>query len=161
MLLSAFQRYVFLSHHYLWISAQNRRLFLTHTWLMMRISFFFCCQETDSGVYTCLAASSSGETSWSGVLTVKGRLSLHALNSCRCEIHVVLDWNNALKMLHLYKLMVVNLKHLTLKLVTQAPCLFQPDIISQIKYSFHQFSSIHVKVQHWKIAVQVVLNLLT
>ncbi|XP_077361947.1 roundabout homolog 3 isoform X2 [Festucalex cinctus] len=28
-------------------------------------------QETDSGVYTCLAASSSGETSWSGVLTVK------------------------------------------------------------------------------------------
>uniref|UniRef100_A0A3Q3D8T2 Roundabout, axon guidance receptor, homolog 3 (Drosophila) n=1 Tax=Hippocampus comes TaxID=109280 RepID=A0A3Q3D8T2_HIPCM len=29
-------------------------------------------QETDSGVYTCLAASSSGETSWSGVLTVKG-----------------------------------------------------------------------------------------
>ncbi|XP_071317062.1 roundabout homolog 3 isoform X1 [Trachinotus anak] len=28
-------------------------------------------QETDSGVYTCLASSSSGETSWSGVLTVK------------------------------------------------------------------------------------------
>ncbi|XP_070700111.1 roundabout homolog 3 [Pempheris klunzingeri] len=28
-------------------------------------------QETDSGVYTCLATSSSGETSWSGVLTVK------------------------------------------------------------------------------------------
>ncbi|XP_057676205.1 roundabout homolog 3 isoform X1 [Corythoichthys intestinalis] len=28
-------------------------------------------QETDSGVYTCLAASSSGETSWSGVLTVE------------------------------------------------------------------------------------------
>uniref|UniRef100_A0A3B3UFK8 Roundabout, axon guidance receptor, homolog 3 (Drosophila) n=1 Tax=Poecilia latipinna TaxID=48699 RepID=A0A3B3UFK8_9TELE len=26
-------------------------------------------QETDSGVYTCLASSSSGETSWSGVLT--------------------------------------------------------------------------------------------
>uniref|UniRef100_A0A669C3G6 Roundabout, axon guidance receptor, homolog 3 (Drosophila) n=1 Tax=Oreochromis niloticus TaxID=8128 RepID=A0A669C3G6_ORENI len=33
-------------------------------------------QETDSGVYTCLASSSSGETSWSGVLTVKGKLSL-------------------------------------------------------------------------------------
>uniref|UniRef100_A0A8D2ZYK8 Roundabout, axon guidance receptor, homolog 3 (Drosophila) n=1 Tax=Scophthalmus maximus TaxID=52904 RepID=A0A8D2ZYK8_SCOMX len=31
-------------------------------------------QETDSGVYTCLASSSSGETSWSGVLTVKGKL---------------------------------------------------------------------------------------
>uniref|UniRef100_A0A3Q3FYG3 Roundabout, axon guidance receptor, homolog 3 (Drosophila) n=1 Tax=Kryptolebias marmoratus TaxID=37003 RepID=A0A3Q3FYG3_KRYMA len=30
-------------------------------------------QETDSGVYTCLASSSSGETSWSGVLTVKGK----------------------------------------------------------------------------------------
>uniref|UniRef100_A0A8C9YC53 Roundabout, axon guidance receptor, homolog 3 (Drosophila) n=1 Tax=Sander lucioperca TaxID=283035 RepID=A0A8C9YC53_SANLU len=28
-------------------------------------------QETDSGVYTCVASSSSGETSWSGVLTVK------------------------------------------------------------------------------------------
>lgn len=28
-------------------------------------------QETDSGVYTCLASSSSGETSWSGALTVK------------------------------------------------------------------------------------------
>ncbi|XP_035999374.1 roundabout homolog 3 isoform X3 [Fundulus heteroclitus] len=28
-------------------------------------------QETDAGVYTCLASSSSGETSWSGVLTVK------------------------------------------------------------------------------------------
>ncbi|XP_061903221.1 roundabout homolog 2-like isoform X2 [Entelurus aequoreus] len=28
-------------------------------------------QEADSGVYTCLASSSSGETSWSGVLTVK------------------------------------------------------------------------------------------
>ncbi|KAM4547026.1 roundabout homolog 3 isoform 2-T2 [Fundulus diaphanus] len=28
-------------------------------------------QETDSGVYTCLASSSSGETSWSGVLIVK------------------------------------------------------------------------------------------
>ncbi|KAM9728215.1 LOW QUALITY PROTEIN: roundabout homolog 3 [Menidia menidia] len=28
-------------------------------------------QETDSGAYTCLASSSSGETSWSGVLTVK------------------------------------------------------------------------------------------
>ncbi|CAF98600.1 unnamed protein product [Tetraodon nigroviridis] len=28
-------------------------------------------QVTDSGVYTCLASSSSGETSWSGVLTVK------------------------------------------------------------------------------------------
>lgn len=36
------------------------------------------CQETDSGVYTCLASSSSGETSWSGVLTVKGKASLHA-----------------------------------------------------------------------------------
>uniref|UniRef100_A0A8C4DUT2 Roundabout, axon guidance receptor, homolog 3 (Drosophila) n=1 Tax=Dicentrarchus labrax TaxID=13489 RepID=A0A8C4DUT2_DICLA len=35
-------------------------------------------QETDSGVYTCLASSSSGETSWSGVLTVKGKLSLHS-----------------------------------------------------------------------------------
>uniref|UniRef100_A0A8D0CXD3 Roundabout, axon guidance receptor, homolog 3 (Drosophila) n=1 Tax=Sander lucioperca TaxID=283035 RepID=A0A8D0CXD3_SANLU len=34
-------------------------------------------QETDSGVYTCVASSSSGETSWSGVLTVKGKLSLH------------------------------------------------------------------------------------
>uniref|UniRef100_A0A8C5GCE0 Roundabout homolog 3 n=1 Tax=Gouania willdenowi TaxID=441366 RepID=A0A8C5GCE0_GOUWI len=28
-------------------------------------------QETDSGVYTCVASSSSGETSWSGVLTVR------------------------------------------------------------------------------------------
>uniref|UniRef100_A0A8B9K9L5 Roundabout, axon guidance receptor, homolog 3 (Drosophila) n=1 Tax=Astyanax mexicanus TaxID=7994 RepID=A0A8B9K9L5_ASTMX len=28
-------------------------------------------QETDSGVYTCVASSSSGETSWSGVITVK------------------------------------------------------------------------------------------
>ncbi|KAG7322354.1 hypothetical protein KOW79_013700 [Hemibagrus wyckioides] len=28
-------------------------------------------QETDSGVYTCFASSSSGETSWSGVLNVK------------------------------------------------------------------------------------------
>uniref|UniRef100_A0A8C6SHS1 Roundabout, axon guidance receptor, homolog 3 (Drosophila) n=1 Tax=Neogobius melanostomus TaxID=47308 RepID=A0A8C6SHS1_9GOBI len=28
-------------------------------------------QETDSGLYTCVASSSSGETSWSGVLTVK------------------------------------------------------------------------------------------
>ncbi|XP_056141317.1 roundabout homolog 3 isoform X2 [Lampris incognitus] len=28
-------------------------------------------QDMDSGVYTCLASSSSGETSWSGVLTVK------------------------------------------------------------------------------------------
>ncbi|CAK6968429.1 roundabout homolog 3 [Scomber scombrus] len=28
-------------------------------------------QETDSGIYTCLASSSSGETSWSGALTVK------------------------------------------------------------------------------------------
>ncbi|XP_064207142.1 roundabout homolog 3 isoform X3 [Anguilla rostrata] len=28
-------------------------------------------QETDSGVYTCVASSSSGETSWSGILTVK------------------------------------------------------------------------------------------
>eukprot|EP00064_Thunnus_orientalis_P001311 superscaffoldBa00000089_g1314 len=28
-------------------------------------------KETDSGVYTCLASSSSGETSWSGALTVK------------------------------------------------------------------------------------------
>ncbi|XP_013886716.1 roundabout homolog 3 [Austrofundulus limnaeus] len=28
-------------------------------------------QETDSGVYTCMASSSSGETSWSGVLTIK------------------------------------------------------------------------------------------
>lgn len=37
------------------------------------------CQETDSGVYTCLASSSSGETSWSGVLTVKGKASLHAV----------------------------------------------------------------------------------
>uniref|UniRef100_A0A8C4DVD6 Roundabout, axon guidance receptor, homolog 3 (Drosophila) n=1 Tax=Dicentrarchus labrax TaxID=13489 RepID=A0A8C4DVD6_DICLA len=36
-------------------------------------------QETDSGVYTCLASSSSGETSWSGVLTVKGKLSLRDL----------------------------------------------------------------------------------
>lgn len=36
------------------------------------------CQETDSGIYTCLASSSSGETSWSGVLTVKGKASLHA-----------------------------------------------------------------------------------
>uniref|UniRef100_A0A1A8MRQ1 Roundabout homolog 3 n=1 Tax=Nothobranchius pienaari TaxID=704102 RepID=A0A1A8MRQ1_9TELE len=32
-------------------------------------------QETDSGVYTCLASSSSGETSWSGVLTVKGLMT--------------------------------------------------------------------------------------
>uniref|UniRef100_A0A8K9XD85 Roundabout, axon guidance receptor, homolog 3 (Drosophila) n=1 Tax=Oncorhynchus mykiss TaxID=8022 RepID=A0A8K9XD85_ONCMY len=29
-------------------------------------------QETDSGAYTCVASSSSGETMWSGVLTVKG-----------------------------------------------------------------------------------------
>uniref|UniRef100_A0A672JJU2 Roundabout, axon guidance receptor, homolog 3 (Drosophila) n=1 Tax=Salarias fasciatus TaxID=181472 RepID=A0A672JJU2_SALFA len=36
-------------------------------------------QETDSGVYTCLASSSSGETSWSGVLTVKGKLSLSSV----------------------------------------------------------------------------------
>uniref|UniRef100_A0AAR2JPE1 Roundabout, axon guidance receptor, homolog 3 (Drosophila) n=1 Tax=Pygocentrus nattereri TaxID=42514 RepID=A0AAR2JPE1_PYGNA len=28
-------------------------------------------QETDSGVYTCVASSSSGETSWSGVIIVK------------------------------------------------------------------------------------------
>uniref|UniRef100_A0A8C8IHM6 Roundabout, axon guidance receptor, homolog 3 (Drosophila) n=1 Tax=Oncorhynchus tshawytscha TaxID=74940 RepID=A0A8C8IHM6_ONCTS len=28
-------------------------------------------QETDSGAYTCVASSSSGETTWSGVLTVK------------------------------------------------------------------------------------------
>uniref|UniRef100_A0A8C7JW40 Roundabout, axon guidance receptor, homolog 3 (Drosophila) n=1 Tax=Oncorhynchus kisutch TaxID=8019 RepID=A0A8C7JW40_ONCKI len=28
-------------------------------------------QETDSGAYTCMASSSSGETMWSGVLTVK------------------------------------------------------------------------------------------
>uniref|UniRef100_A0AAY4AYM5 Roundabout, axon guidance receptor, homolog 3 (Drosophila) n=1 Tax=Denticeps clupeoides TaxID=299321 RepID=A0AAY4AYM5_9TELE len=28
-------------------------------------------QETDSGAYTCVASSSSGETSWSGVLSVK------------------------------------------------------------------------------------------
>ncbi|XP_076876579.1 roundabout homolog 3 isoform X2 [Brachyhypopomus gauderio] len=28
-------------------------------------------QETDSGVYTCIASSASGETTWSGVLTVK------------------------------------------------------------------------------------------
>ncbi|XP_030648096.1 roundabout homolog 3 [Chanos chanos] len=28
-------------------------------------------QETDSGAYTCIASSSSGETSWSGILTVK------------------------------------------------------------------------------------------
>uniref|UniRef100_A0A4W4F3Q3 Roundabout, axon guidance receptor, homolog 3 (Drosophila) n=1 Tax=Electrophorus electricus TaxID=8005 RepID=A0A4W4F3Q3_ELEEL len=28
-------------------------------------------QETDSGVYTCVASSASGETTWSGVLTVK------------------------------------------------------------------------------------------
>ncbi|GLD52218.1 roundabout homolog 3 [Lates japonicus] len=32
---------------------------------------FMPAEETDSGVYTCLASSSSGETSWSGVLTVK------------------------------------------------------------------------------------------
>ncbi|XP_018610962.1 roundabout homolog 3 isoform X1 [Scleropages formosus] len=30
-------------------------------------------QETDSGAYTCIASSSSGETSWSGILTVKER----------------------------------------------------------------------------------------
>uniref|UniRef100_A0A6Q2XGQ2 Roundabout, axon guidance receptor, homolog 3 (Drosophila) n=1 Tax=Esox lucius TaxID=8010 RepID=A0A6Q2XGQ2_ESOLU len=29
-------------------------------------------QETDSGAYTCVASSSSGETTWSGVLTLKG-----------------------------------------------------------------------------------------
>nr|XP_015193162.1 PREDICTED: roundabout homolog 3 isoform X3 [Lepisosteus oculatus]XP_015193163.1 PREDICTED: roundabout homolog 3 isoform X3 [Lepisosteus oculatus] len=28
-------------------------------------------QETDSGVYTCIASSASGETSWSGILTVQ------------------------------------------------------------------------------------------
>ncbi|XP_065115558.1 roundabout homolog 3 isoform X2 [Paramisgurnus dabryanus] len=35
-------------------------------------------QETDSGAYTCVASSSSGETSWSGVVTVKesGGLSI-------------------------------------------------------------------------------------
>uniref|UniRef100_A0A8B9K999 Roundabout, axon guidance receptor, homolog 3 (Drosophila) n=1 Tax=Astyanax mexicanus TaxID=7994 RepID=A0A8B9K999_ASTMX len=32
-------------------------------------------QETDSGVYTCVASSSSGETSWSGVITVKAPAS--------------------------------------------------------------------------------------
>ncbi|XP_063059336.1 roundabout homolog 3 [Engraulis encrasicolus] len=31
-------------------------------------------QETDSGTYTCVASSSSGETSWSGVVTVKDSL---------------------------------------------------------------------------------------
>lgn len=35
-------------------------------------------QETDSGVYTCVASSSSGETSWSGVLTVKGTVVVQA-----------------------------------------------------------------------------------
>nr|XP_023690597.1 roundabout homolog 3 isoform X2 [Paramormyrops kingsleyae] len=30
-------------------------------------------QETDSGAYTCVASSSSGETNWSGILTVKER----------------------------------------------------------------------------------------
>ncbi|GAA6111175.1 roundabout homolog 3 isoform X2 [Tachysurus ichikawai] len=33
-------------------------------------------QETDSGVYTCFASSSSGETSWSGVLTVKENINV-------------------------------------------------------------------------------------
>ena len=36
-----------------------------------------CCQETDSGLYTCLASSSSGESSWSSALTVRGK---HAVN---------------------------------------------------------------------------------
>uniref|UniRef100_A0A3Q3IRI8 Roundabout, axon guidance receptor, homolog 3 (Drosophila) n=1 Tax=Monopterus albus TaxID=43700 RepID=A0A3Q3IRI8_MONAL len=38
-------------------------------------------QETDSGVYTCLASSSSGETSWSGVLTVKENADTSAAQS--------------------------------------------------------------------------------
>ncbi|XP_057177149.1 roundabout homolog 3 isoform X3 [Triplophysa rosa] len=33
-------------------------------------------QETDSGAYTCVASSSSGETSWSGVVTVKENAGL-------------------------------------------------------------------------------------
>lgn len=31
-----------------------------------------CLQLSDSGIYTCVAASSSGETSWSAFLEVKG-----------------------------------------------------------------------------------------
>lgn len=52
---------------------------LCHVWWLHEADdICYCCQETDSGVYTCLASSSSGETSWSGVLTVKGKVSLHA-----------------------------------------------------------------------------------
>lgn len=36
-------------------------------------SVLFCAlQETDSGTYTCVASSASGESSWSGTLTVRG-----------------------------------------------------------------------------------------
>lgn len=59
---------------------------------------FYCCQETDSGVYTCLASSSSGETSWSGVLTVKGKLSLCDLNTCKWKLYEVSTYNT--EMLH-------------------------------------------------------------
>lgn len=44
-----------------------------HAKLVIHTLFFTVAKETDSGVYTCLASSSSGETSWSGVLTVKGK----------------------------------------------------------------------------------------
>lgn len=40
-----------------------------------------CWQDSDSGMYTCVASSSTGESSWSGMLTVRGTFTLSLSHS--------------------------------------------------------------------------------
>lgn len=49
----------------------NQELFSIHT-INVPEMLFSVQQETDSGIYTCVASSATGESSWSGTLTVRG-----------------------------------------------------------------------------------------
>lgn len=39
-------------------------------------------QDADSGMYTCVVSSATGESSWSGMLTVRGTHGAHTLSLC-------------------------------------------------------------------------------
>lgn len=59
------------------------RVFLCFILIYSYSCFFAPHQLSDSGIYTCVATSSSGETSWSAFLEVKGETRLYDCKNAR------------------------------------------------------------------------------